>query len=135
MTRKEIVKNFPQKTYNKRNRNENVNYVFKNRYGDSLNAYTIKGRRAEIATKIAAYNLWARLRALLHELFNIAQKPALYKISQEINNAIPLAAVDRTGLSRSNASAYYVKRIDRKDPIHKATQVIAFIDVKQRNFI
>ena len=75
--RRRLMRNFPQKTYNKRNRNENVNYAFKNRYGDSLNAYTIKGRRAEIATKIAAYNLWARLSALLHELFNIAQKPAL----------------------------------------------------------
>jgi len=68
--RRKLMKNFPQKTYNKRNRNENVNYVFKNKYGDSLNAYSLKGRRAEVATKIVAYNLWARLSALLHELFN-----------------------------------------------------------------
>jgi hypothetical protein len=30
------------------------------------------GRRAEIATKIVSYNLWARLKALFYELFNIA---------------------------------------------------------------
>jgi hypothetical protein len=65
------MKNFPQKIYNKRNRNENVNYVFKNRYGDSLNAYSLKRRRAEIATKIASYNLWARLKVLFDELFNV----------------------------------------------------------------
>ena len=70
--RRKLMKNFPQKTYNKRNRNENVNFVFKNRYGDSLKAYTVIGRRSEIATKIVAFNLWARLKALLYELFNIA---------------------------------------------------------------
>ena len=69
--RRRLMLHFPKRTYSKRNRNENVNYVFKNRYGDSLNAYSLKGRRAEIATKIAAYNLWARLKALLHELFNM----------------------------------------------------------------
>jgi len=70
--RRKLMKNFPQKTYNKRNRNENVNFVFKNRYGDSLKDYTVIGRRSEIATKIVAFNLWARLKALLYELFNIA---------------------------------------------------------------
>jgi hypothetical protein len=68
--RRKLMKKFPQKTYNKRNRIENVNFVFKNKYGDSLKAYTLQGRRAEIATKIACYNLWARLKALPHELFN-----------------------------------------------------------------
>ena len=71
--RRKLMRNFPQKTYNKRNRNENVNYVFKNRYGDSLNAYTLKGRRAEVTTKICAYNLFARIRIHLHELFNITK--------------------------------------------------------------
>jgi len=70
--RRKLMKNFPQKTYNKRNRNENVNYVFKNKYGDSLKAYTLKGRRAEITTKIVSYNLWARLKALHYGLFNNA---------------------------------------------------------------
>ena len=53
------MKNFPQKTYGKRNRNENVNYMFKNRFGDDIKAYTVKGKRAEITTKIIAHNLWA----------------------------------------------------------------------------
>jgi len=71
--RRELMQSFPQKTYNKRNRNENVNGVYKGRYGDSLQAYTVKGRRAEVATKVLAHNLWARLKATLTELFNIAQ--------------------------------------------------------------
>ena len=49
--------------------------------------------------------------------------------------SIPLAAADGTGLSRSNASEYYIKRIDRKKPIHKAAQVITLVDVEQRKFI
>lgn len=68
--RRKLMRNFPKKTYNKRNRNENVNYLFKNRYGDSLNAYTVKGRRAEVTTKIVAHNLWARLKIVICELFN-----------------------------------------------------------------
>ena len=66
------MKSFPQKTYNKRNRNENVNYVFKNKNGDGLSAYSVVGRRAEIATKVLCHNLWVRLKTLLDELFNIA---------------------------------------------------------------
>ncbi len=76
--RRKLMRNFPQKIYNKRNRNENVNFVFKNKYGDSLNAYTVKGRRSEVATKIVAYNLWARLKALLHEVFNETGKRKCY---------------------------------------------------------
>ena len=75
--RRKLMKNFPQKTYNKRNRIENINFVFKNKYGDYLKAYTLIGRRAEIATKIVSYNLWARLKALFYELFNIAEKHAV----------------------------------------------------------
>ena len=67
-----LMRNFPQKIYNKRNRIENVNFTFKHRYGDGLSAYTLKGRRAEITTKIVAHNLWVRLKDLLYELFNIA---------------------------------------------------------------
>lgn len=67
--RRKLMKNFPQKTYNKRNRNENVNWMFKNRYGEALNAYTVKGRRAELTTKVLAHNLWARLKALLIRTF------------------------------------------------------------------
>ena len=67
------MRNFPQKTYNKRNRNENVNGVYKGMYGDSLQAVTVKGRRAEVATKVLAHNLWARLKVIIIELFNIAK--------------------------------------------------------------
>ena len=44
--RRQLMKKFPQKAYNKRNRVENVNFMFKNKYGDSLKAYTLKGRQA-----------------------------------------------------------------------------------------
>jgi hypothetical protein len=70
--RRKLMKSFPKKTYGKRNRSENVNFMFKNRFGDSLKAYTLVGRRSEIVTKIVAHNLWARLNALLCEVFNIA---------------------------------------------------------------
>lgn len=68
--RRRLMKNFPQKTYGKRNRNENVNGMFKNRYGEALSAYTVKGRRSEMATKATAHNLWQRLKAAAYELFN-----------------------------------------------------------------
>ena len=83
--RRKLMKSFPQKTYNKRNRNENVNYVFKNKYGDALSAYSLVGRRAEIATKVLCHNLWARLKALLDELFNITEKPMFFEISEIVN--------------------------------------------------
>ena len=78
--RRKLMKNFPKKTYGKRNRVENVNYMLKNKYGDSLKAYTTKGRRAEITTKILAHNLWARLKALLYELFNMTGSPAYLQV-------------------------------------------------------
>ena len=75
--RRKLMKNFPQKTYNKRNWSETVNAIFKHFFGDSLSAYTLLGRRAEITTKILAYNLFQRIRTrsflLLLELFNMAQ--------------------------------------------------------------
>ena len=37
---------------------------------NALKAYTAKGRRAEVTTKILANNLLTRLKALLYELFN-----------------------------------------------------------------
>ncbi len=71
--RKKLIRKFPQKKYAKRNRVENVNFVFKNKYGDALKAYSIKGRRAEVTTKILAHNLWRRLILKIYELCNIAQ--------------------------------------------------------------
>ena len=75
--RRKLLKNFPQRTYNKRNRVETVNYLIKNRYGEALKAYSVKGRRAEITTKILAHNLFTRLKATLLELFNAAQNEQL----------------------------------------------------------
>ncbi len=63
--RRRLLRHFPQKLYGKRNRVENVNFCFKHRFGDALQAYTVRGRRAEIATKMVAHNLFARLKALL----------------------------------------------------------------------
>ena len=68
------MKHFPQGIYGKRNRNENVNFTFKNRYGDHLRAYTVIGKRSEVTTKILAHNLWARLKALLPWNFSMTQQ-------------------------------------------------------------
>ena len=54
-----------QKTYNKRNGVENINFMFKKKHEDSLKYYTVQGRRSEVITKILARNLWARLKSLL----------------------------------------------------------------------
>jgi hypothetical protein len=67
------MRNFPKKIYSRRNRVENVNYMLKSKYGNALKAYTTKGRRAEVTTKILAHNLWARLKVLLYERFNVTQ--------------------------------------------------------------
>ena len=72
MYRKRLMRKFPQKKYSKRNRVENVNFVLKNKYGDALKAYSTKGRRAEVTTKILSYNLWRRLTVIIYELCNIA---------------------------------------------------------------
>jgi transposase len=50
-------------------------------------------------------------------------------------NEIYLAAVDGTGISRTNASTYYLKRIDRKGKTKRPIQTIAMIDVKERKFL
>jgi len=71
--RRELMKKFPKKIYAKRNYSETVNWMYKNRYGSSLNAYTVKGRRSETTTKVTAHNLWQRLKAAAHELFNAAR--------------------------------------------------------------
>ena len=70
--RKRLRDHFPTGLYRKRNRNEMVNAMLKHRYGDGLSAYSVKGRRSEVTTKILAHNLWQRLTALLSELFNAA---------------------------------------------------------------
>lgn len=127
--RRELMRNFPQKTYNKRNRNENVNYMFKNRYGDSLKAYTTKGRRAETTTKIAAHNLWARLKALLHELFNNAAleealKRKMNEILENPQHYKPLRH-DLAGERRVHVMKSFVLKFEIAEPI-KTVKFIFF---------
>jgi hypothetical protein len=50
-------------------------------------------------------------------------------------SSIALAALDGTGFSRTSPSHYYLKRIDRADPIGRPVQMISMIDVEQRKFV
>lgn len=52
----------------------------------------------------------------------------------ETENVV-LGAVDGTGFSRSGPSQYYLKRIDRKEPLKRPIQAINMIDVKNRKFL
>ena len=49
--------------------------------------------------------------------------------------ALPLAAVDGTGFSRSCPSNYFLRRIDRSGYVGKPVQCITLVDVKQRKFV
>src|SRR3989338_3703208 len=102
--RRRLMKSFPQKTYNKRNRNENVNYVFKNKHGDALSAYTLVGRRAEIATKVLCHNLWTRLKALLDELFNIT----CFSQYQDCNTFLNLKSMANFRIKIKNRRKIYI---------------------------
>lgn len=46
-----------------------------------------------------------------------------------------LAAGDGTGYSRTSPSSYYLKRIDRLDPVKRPLQVITLVDVQKRKFL
>ncbi len=50
-------------------------------------------------------------------------------------NQIYLAAADGTGFARSGPSQYYLKRIDRINPILRPVQMICMIDVEKRRFM
>ena len=45
-----------------------------------------------------------------------------------------LVAVDSTGLSRTNPSWHYVKRIDRKKPIKSYIKLSSFFDTRRKKF-
>jgi hypothetical protein len=47
---------------------------------------------------------------------------------------IPLAAADGTGFARTAPSAYYLRRIDRAEPICRPVQMIGIVDVQSRKF-
>jgi len=57
-----LLDNFPHKTYNKRNHSETTVKLYKQSFGDSLKAKSIKGRRAELATCTLTHNLNQRLK-------------------------------------------------------------------------
>lgn len=48
---------------------------------------------------------------------------------------IDVAAADGTGFSRSGPSQYYLKRIDRLEPVGRPVQMICMIDVEKRKFL
>jgi len=50
-------------------------------------------------------------------------------------NRIHLLAIDSTGLSRTNPSWYYIKRIDRKKPNMKPLKLSASFDTRRKKFI
>ena len=46
-----------------------------------------------------------------------------------------IAAIDGTGLSRSDASQYYLRRIDSKNKVKRPVQNMVMIDVEKRKFL
>ena len=46
-----------------------------------------------------------------------------------------LVAVDSTGLSRTNPSWHYIKRIDRKKPVRRFVKLSAFFDTRRKKFL
>ena len=46
-----------------------------------------------------------------------------------------LVAVDSTGLSRTNPSFHYIKRIDRKKPIKRYIKLSSFFDTRRKKFL
>ena len=50
-------------------------------------------------------------------------------------DSIALAAVDGTGIARSNASQHYLKRIGTDTPVQRPLQLCAMVDVKRRKFL
>jgi len=52
-----------------------------------------------------------------------------------IEEPIEVAAIDGTSLQRYNPSEHYIKRIDRKKPIHTPIFLNAMVDVVRRKFI
>jgi transposase len=52
-----------------------------------------------------------------------------------ISRSVPLAALDGTGMSRTNASQHYLRRIDRDGRVERPVQALCMIDVKKRKFL
>jgi transposase len=63
--RRKLLENFPKKTYHKRNHSETTVKLYKQSFGDSLKARSVKGRRAELATCTLTHNLNQRLKIII----------------------------------------------------------------------
>ena len=63
--RRKLLEDFPQKTYNKRNHSETTVKLYKQSFGDSLKARSLKGRRAELVTCTLTHNLNQRLKIFI----------------------------------------------------------------------
>jgi len=48
---------------------------------------------------------------------------------------VDVASIDATGISRTNPSWYYVKRIDRKKPVKQALKLTYVIDTKRKKIL
>ncbi len=46
-----------------------------------------------------------------------------------------IGAIDGTGMSRTNASTYYLKRIDREEPINQCVKLSLYVNVKKRSIL
>jgi len=59
---------------------------------------------------------------------------ALAKSSVE-EESCEVAAIDGTGLSRTNASQYYLRRIDRENTVKRPVQNMVLVNVQKRKFL
>ena len=49
--------------------------------------------------------------------------------------AVAIAAIDSTGLSRSNPSYHYIRRIDRDGPVGRAVKLSILVDTRRRKIL
>ena len=82
--RKKLLNSFPQRTYNKRNHSETTVRLYKQSFGDSLKARSLKGRRAEIATCTLTHNLKQRLKIFVVWTFQCDLKTERFKYDNHI---------------------------------------------------
>ncbi len=80
--------------------------------------------------KVPTYSALCKMRLripfwILKELF---AKTTNFKL-------VHILAIDSTGLSRTNPSWHYIKRIDRKKPIKRHVQLSASFDTRRKKFI
>jgi transposase len=76
--RKQLAKNFPQKMYNKRNHSETTVKLYKQSFGETLKARSLKGRRAELVANTLTHNLTQRLKKILSWMFSMRPRKRHY---------------------------------------------------------